>query len=118
MLTRLSRGMQDCFRRYPEVYGAELEDDEDDVTADEGQTAMASNASAEPTPAAPRPEKVADHKPLDDPSPEHELQARKERAKVAAEQVKKEHEPESESDSVIPKAWHDTESANEKGKKE
>ena len=30
MLTRLpSRGMQDCFRRHPDVYGAELDDDEE-----------------------------------------------------------------------------------------
>jgi len=26
--------MQDCFRRYPEVYGAELEDDDDDEVPD------------------------------------------------------------------------------------
>jgi hypothetical protein len=25
-----ARGMQECFRAYPDVYGAELEDDEDD----------------------------------------------------------------------------------------
>lgn len=29
MLMILSRGMQDCFRQHPDVYGAELEDDEE-----------------------------------------------------------------------------------------
>lgn len=31
---RCHRGMQDCFRRYPEIYGAELEGDEDDEAPD------------------------------------------------------------------------------------
>ena len=30
-----SRNMQDCFRRFPDVYGAELEDDEDGQARDE-----------------------------------------------------------------------------------
>ena len=29
--TDRNRGMQDCFRQHPEMYGSELEDDEDDV---------------------------------------------------------------------------------------
>jgi intermembrane space import and assembly protein 40 len=28
---RLNRGMQDCFRQHPEMYGSELEDDEEEV---------------------------------------------------------------------------------------
>lgn len=32
MLTNENRGMQTCFRQYPEIYGSELNDDDDDET--------------------------------------------------------------------------------------
>ncbi|KAF2750053.1 hypothetical protein M011DRAFT_228880 [Sporormia fimetaria CBS 119925] len=42
------KGMQDCFRQYPEIYGSELDtDDEDDVTADQ---ALADVTEPEPLP--------------------------------------------------------------------
>ncbi|KAF2639539.1 hypothetical protein P280DRAFT_518955 [Massarina eburnea CBS 473.64] len=44
------KDMQNCFRKYPEVYGAELDsDEEDDVTADDVPAAAATQTAA-PTP--------------------------------------------------------------------
>lgn len=31
MMLTVSRGMQDCFRLHPEMYGSELDDEEDDI---------------------------------------------------------------------------------------
>ncbi|KAF2401854.1 hypothetical protein EJ06DRAFT_508068 [Trichodelitschia bisporula] len=112
------KGMQDCFRKYPEVYGAELEEDDDyegSPPADADQTekkqassepksSSASEASeAKPSEARERAEKVVDSKPSTDPA----KYKKQERAKVATEQVNAEHELESESDAVVPNAWHD-----------
>jgi intermembrane space import and assembly protein 40 len=44
--------MQNCFREYPEIYGAELEpDEEDDVTADDvpAEAVSAAETTARPT---------------------------------------------------------------------
>ncbi|KAL4892461.1 hypothetical protein BDV59DRAFT_179999 [Aspergillus ambiguus] len=49
------KGMQDCFRQYPDVYGAELEDDEDASPAAEGGDAPV--AASEPVPEV-RPEEM------------------------------------------------------------
>lgn len=43
MLTS-DRGMQECFKQYPEIYGAELADDEDDAEPVEGGAEVASPA--------------------------------------------------------------------------
>ncbi len=45
--------MQDCFRKYPEVYGSELSDDEDEqpAPAQEGAEAAAKTAEAAAQPA-------------------------------------------------------------------
>lgn len=64
------KDMQNCFRQYPEVYGAELsEDDEDDVTADDVKESPAEAqpiAAAEDAPKAAAgphsPEKVAENR--------------------------------------------------------
>lgn len=65
--------MQDCFRDHPDVYSAELDDDEQ-----EGQ------------------EEAAPAAPSDAPS-----------------QVKEQHEPQSESDELVPKAAFDATTSNE-----
>ncbi|ORY07402.1 hypothetical protein BCR34DRAFT_570680 [Clohesyomyces aquaticus] len=113
------KDMQNCFREYPEIYGSELDiDEEDDVTQDgeQPQPALARDGAAESTstPEAmdsssssapqPRPDKVAEQKPGQTPPPPSEREAKKERADAATEQVKKEHEPLSESDEAVPKA--------------
>ena len=47
--------MQDCFRRYPEVYGAELEDDEDDDISDVPPPAPEAFENPSPDPTKPPP---------------------------------------------------------------
>jgi intermembrane space import and assembly protein 40 len=53
MLTNFHRGMQDCFRQHPDVYGAELEDDEPEadapapVPAAEGDAASPADVQAQ-----------------------------------------------------------------------
>jgi mitochondrial intermembrane space import and assembly protein 40 len=38
--------MQDCFRLYPDIYGAELEDDDEDMSAEELETPASSTSTA------------------------------------------------------------------------
>ncbi|OCL13042.1 hypothetical protein AOQ84DRAFT_352202 [Glonium stellatum] len=116
------KGMQDCFRQHPDIYGAEL-DDGDDMTVDERSNSTGPETVAASSPEIPlrsdasspimRAEKVADDKPQYEPSPERELQAKRKQAQAATGHVKREHEPQSESNEVIPRAWHD-EAHNEK----
>ena len=87
------KGMQDCFREHPEIYGSELEDDEE-APAQEGQAVDAPHEGGE---------KVS--KPYGQDSQEV-VAAKNERASQAAEQVKRDSAPVSESESVVPKAWH------------
>ena len=105
--------MQDCFRQHPDIYGAELDDD--DMAADEHDDSIPLAAAAAPSsesasqtdassPPIIRAEKVTDNKPHHKPSPKHELEAKRERAWVVTKQVKGEHEPQSESDEVVPRA--------------
>ena len=110
------KGMQNCFREYPEIYGAELQEDDEDAENEGGAVAHAENDSGNPldkTDAQPnlsQSEKVAGEASNSSPQ-KHEKQ---ERAKAATEQVQREHEPEpvSEAAEVIPKEWHDTKSSS------
>ncbi|KAB8234077.1 Oxidoreductase [Aspergillus alliaceus] len=98
------KGMQDCFRQYPEVYGAELEDDEE---AGAGEAAAAPAPEGEAQNAQP----LATE--LDAASYPDEKRAR---AKGVAAQAKSEFAEKgelAESEELLPKAWHDTESKNE-----
>lgn len=103
-----SRNMQNCFREHPDIYGAELDDDETEAALEREQSGSeahnASDADSTPSsPAASKGEKVAD-------GPDHpaEVQGKRQRSQAATEQVKAQHgEPTSESDEVVPKAWHD-----------
>lgn len=98
------KGMQDCFRQYPEVYGAELEDDEE---AGAGEAAAAPAPEGEAQNAQP----LATE--LDAASYPEEKRAR---AKEVAAQAKSELAEKgelAESEELLPKAWHDTESKNE-----
>jgi intermembrane space import and assembly protein 40 len=100
------KGMQDCFREHPEIYGAELEDDEQEAPQQlEGE--QEGQAIASPAQAAGSPheggEKVS--KPYGQDSAEN-VAAKTERASQAKEQVKRDSAPVSESESMVPKAWH------------
>ncbi|KAF2262180.1 hypothetical protein CC78DRAFT_618800 [Lojkania enalia] len=106
------KSMQNCFRQHPEVYGAELEsDEEDDEIVDQSEPGYADATPPGDPPTSiegPSTEKVSQKA-----TPASEKGAARVRAKAATEQVKQEHEPLSESDSVIPKAAHDERQANE-----
>ncbi|KKY16229.1 putative mitochondrial intermembrane space protein mia40 [Diplodia seriata] len=43
------KGMQDCFRQYPEIYGEELDGDDEDGPATEGVDAAVAQDLAEPS---------------------------------------------------------------------
>ena len=104
------KGMQECFREHPEIYGSELEDDE---APQEGELALGQEGGYEgqavssPAHAAGSPhdggEKVA--KPYGQDSSEV-VDAKREKATQAAEQVKRDSAPVSESETMVPKAWH------------
>lgn len=100
------KGMQDCFREHPDIYGSELEDDEVEAPL-EGAQGQEGQAIASPAQAAGSPheggEKVS--KPYGQDSQEV-VAGKTERAAQAAEQVKRDSKPVSESESMVPKAWH------------
>ncbi|KAG9512900.1 hypothetical protein KCU99_g8448, partial [Aureobasidium melanogenum] len=106
------KNMQNCFREHPDVYGAELEDD---VEAEAREQDDAAGQSSQPTQpeANPDAEKVA-HRGADHPEA---IQGKRERSNAATEQVKRDHEITSESDSLVPKAAHDATGQESKGDK-
>ena len=102
MILIVVRGMQDCFRDHPDVYGSELadqegEEDEEPLEQAEGiePAAVAPSTTA---PAAERRSEIS----------ESSEAAATERAKEATAQVTKDYQPPSESEELVPKAWHDT----------
>ncbi|KAH0174118.1 hypothetical protein KCU67_g941, partial [Aureobasidium melanogenum] len=106
------KNMQNCFREHPDVYGAELEDD---VEAEAREQDDAAGQSSQPTQpeANPDAEKVA-HRGADHPEA---IQGKRERSNAATEQVKRDHDIMSESDSLVPKAAHDATGQESKGDK-
>lgn len=94
------RAMQNCFRQYPEVYGAELEDDEAPA---EGQVASAAPGDEQPVSAA---QIDASSTPDEKHARAHEVNA-----ETKSQLAEKGELP--ESDELIPKSWHDTEAKNE-----
>lgn len=94
--------MQDCFRLHPDVYGAEIDDDEEASApaapvSDDAATTPQSTASAAEIDASSHPEE------------------KRARAKETVAETKNAAaaQPElPESDELLPKAWHDTESKN------
>lgn len=100
--------MQDCFRAHPDVYGAELEDD-DEAEGD----AAAPSAASDDTPAGQEPSAVE----LDASSHPDEKRAR---AKEARSQMKTdiaEKGEHPEADALVPKAAHDAEEKNQQPEK-
>ena len=107
------KNMQNCFREHPDVYGAELDDD-DEAPADEveGQatpapseptaqlqstsTESSSNQTKKASEAGGQSGRVADSVVVKrDPQP-------------ASEEVIMRHHQKSEDDEAVPKAWHDS----------
>jgi len=104
--------MQNCFKEHPDVYGSELDPDAElpegeDVSGEQPAPAASPEPVAVPSPsqaAASTPheggEKVADS--------EAPAAEKRERAIAATAQVKENHRELSESEEVVPKAWHDS----------
>ena len=106
--------MQDCFRQHPDVYGAELEDEDDSSSEDPDLPPSDDLSTTSTTPAPPEPSQpnsVSNPTPTDDPA------AQTQRAKSATEQVARDYGAQSESDALVPKAAHDTDPSASRGKK-
>jgi intermembrane space import and assembly protein 40 len=133
--------MQNCFREYPEIYGNELDTDEDldDMTAEGAETPASQPSSAPAQSSEPSQDKYAQQerakqateqvrqehgdsekqyvgpakveKSLDSNAGD---ESKKQRAEAAKQQVEKQHEPVSESDAIIPKAAFDGTVASKK----
>jgi intermembrane space import and assembly protein 40 len=111
--------MQDCFRQYPEIYGEELDEEEEEGKKRDGSGEIhgiedadpSPNSASSPTPSDPSsqvrtPGKIADTRPLPStPDPEQEVADKQIRTKAAG-QAMKPVRPESEG-APIPKASHD-----------
>lgn len=106
--------MQDCFRQHPDVYGGELDDDEEGMPGPEEQHSGTASYSADPTPASPtdalsghRGEKVSeDHNAQ--PDSQDAISGKRARAEAAKEQVRSSAGSEvSEAPSAVPKSAHD-----------
>lgn len=128
-----ARDMQNCFRQYPEIYGSDLDTDED-LDAEQPTEAPAAEVTSPSTEdsAAGRQERAQaatqqvrdDHSdaekkyigPATTKDTDSDREAKKRRAKAAKEQVKRNHggEPLSEADEVMPRAAFDDREANEK----
>ncbi|KAL9000454.1 MAG: hypothetical protein Q9169_000971 [Polycauliona sp. 2 TL-2023] len=121
------KGMQDCFREYPEVYGGELEEDEAETETQERQgedqglemplqqrqadTSPSVNAGDAAT-ATPEDPSLVGTQPFDKEQEDQSEEAKRKRAQAAKVQVQKEHPPSDESDALVPKAAHDATVAN------
>lgn len=110
--------MQNCFREYPDVYGGELEDDDDEMDGQEApgdDGAGARLSVAEGTEKAPPAANTAVD--VEKPAPatveDQSGPAQTKRAKEAKAQVEREHVPLSETDELVPKAAHDARAPGE-----
>ena len=110
--------MQGCFREHPDVYGAELEDDEDQPPLEpETVTPHISGSSADATsePLASSPEPSPSSPPRSEES--DSLNAKTERARGATEKVSKDYGVQPENEQLIPKAAHDATAFSSKTEK-
>ncbi|KAL9092117.1 MAG: hypothetical protein Q9165_004550 [Trypethelium subeluteriae] len=122
------KNMQDCFRQYPEVYGAELEDDGEDEAlmqnssleeqpssqaAQQKDTTVATQSIPSPPAENTSDSNVTEQRPGSPSLTPEEIQQKRQRAKSATQQVKTEYPVTSETDQAVPKAWHDIKSSND-----
>ena len=126
------RDMQNCFREYPEIYGAEIDsDDEEEGAVDLAQpeTGAATDDAVASKDESPLLQSDADSAARDgsNKKKDHSLvpnayrpdvednDPKTQKADEATEQVIREHKPESETDTLVPKESHDA-TADNKGK--
>ncbi|KAI9668954.1 MAG: Oxidoreductase [Caeruleum heppii] len=106
------KGMQDCFRQHPDVYGSELDEDEEDLDQDfEREPHDNSAASEVPSPPqsssrAGRAGTLTDDEPNKKPGSTDFVTPNHERARQASKQAKETHEPQSDRSSLVPKPSH------------
>jgi intermembrane space import and assembly protein 40 len=96
--------MQDCFRQHPDVYGAELEDDDEDNEIEEEIRVREAPQNAEtPEKLSSEPAKVEEHAEKASPSTPNEKPPRD------TQKVKLHEDPEGgeAADDLLPKAVHD-----------
>lgn len=98
--------MQDCFRAHPEVYGSEL-DDEDD-----GAAPAADTGAGAPSAESPNSDDQAPATQLDAAAYPGDKQSRAKEVKSQMNESTGAHPEQAESDQLLPKAWHDTEQKN------
>lgn len=115
------KAMQECFREYPDIYGAELDDEPSTEQPTESSAPLAE--TGETVPSGSPPTSIADAADTTVPvaatstSPPSDValastrsaspQEKTARAKHASEQVKADHGPMSKSPKLVPKAQHD-----------
>jgi mitochondrial intermembrane space import and assembly protein 40 len=106
----MNRGMQDCFRLHPEMYGSELEDDEDELEEEiraresaEVSGEVSAKSTAEPTPESSKeaPSPLAEEKKAAPAAPHRDSQST---IAAAAEKAGDEGEE------LVPKAAYDASS--------
>ncbi len=101
MANQVYRHMQDCFRQYPEIYGAEIADDETETPTLEGAVAKeGSEAPAQSAASATQSEETPVEAKAATPAPE-------------TKQAEPEQQQKAETEKVVPKAAHDAIEANE-----
>lgn len=107
--------MQGCFRKYPEVYGSELDsdadDDEDDLSTEGAPATAVADADSQSTsgPLSSTSSAKNDSSLVPD---EYRSSGATDRASKATENLKRDPEPTSESEQLDPKAAHDASDAN------
>jgi len=101
------KGMQDCFRQYPDVYGAELEDAEggEDTEVAEIVTSQQEDVNLQNENLSEQPHPI-------DTTVGQSTVNKVDTAKAASNQVKSDFEPLSESDTAVPRAQLDTRDDN------
>jgi intermembrane space import and assembly protein 40 len=91
--------MQNCFREYPEVYGNELEGDDDDDAPGDDELAALAESEAAPSDNAEASRPASERRPQEDRA-QAEVQQRKKAQALGG------------SDEVIPREAHDDQEAN------
>ncbi len=105
--------MQDCFHEHPEIYGSELEDDEESPDREHSRDETTPGADKQRTLETPASAGSADSNTR---SAGADRAGQVARAKGASKQVHEQNEPMSESEDLVPKAWHDGTTSNNDGK--
>ncbi|KAL2038005.1 hypothetical protein N7G274_009225 [Stereocaulon virgatum] len=104
------KNMQDCFREHPDVYGGELEEDEEGVEGEEAPAGLAGENGGLPAAATNATDggKPAPATAMTSEKGGEEVKDATQRAKRATEQVRSEHSnTPSESEELVPKAAFD-----------